>query len=141
MEHCYAELNARFNHHWQKELEKAGEPNLKLALAKTLKTPIIIAAVFQILEVLMVLIQAILLKFISSECPAAGAAYNYTNTNYSIFPSVGYTLAIALIGFYNIINISFGSYLLYSVAMQIRAICISALTASCHAQDINWSYY
>ena len=126
IEHCSEELSTRFNKSWQIEIQKDGEPDLKIALARTLKRPMLIAGIFQLIEILMILIQAILLKLISSECTIA--SYNNTVTNInSAIPSVFYTLVIFFIGLFNIINVTIGSYLVFSLAMQIRTICISAL--------------
>ena len=123
-EQCSEVLYERFNKFWQMELKK-GKPDLKIALARTIKCTLLTAGFFLLLEGTLIILQAVFINLLSSECIPNYA--NKTENNRSIGPAIGYSFVISIIGFWNIINIDIGYYLVYCVALQIRSICVSAL--------------
>ena len=117
MEHRSKELYGLFVEHWEVELKKIN-PDIKVPLAKTLRNTFLIASLFILVDVLLLLLQAILVSYFSSIC--------MENTS---FPgtSIAVTLAITLIVLYLPISHVCGHYLLNSVGLQLRSICTTAL--------------
>ena len=125
---CPREQNSQFifdqfDKHWQTELGKS-TPDIKVALAKTLKTPFLIAGLFHFLEAFFLLVQAILVTEFSSLCVPSNS--NSSSSSY-IGLSLSLALCISLISLFLTINHSIAFDILYCVGMQMRTICITAI--------------
>ena len=116
-------LFEQFDKHWQIEILKS-TPDMKIALAKTLKNPFLIAGLFHFLEAFFLLVQAVLVTEFSSLCTPR-------NTTSTSTPSIGLSLflavCISLISLSLTITHSIAFDMLYCVGMQMRTICITAI--------------
>ena len=127
---CPQEQNSRllfddFDRHWQAELHKS-TPDIKVALAKTLKTPFIIAGIFHFLEAFLLLVQAILVTEFSFLC-IPSAASNTSSSSSNVGISLSLALCVSLISLFLTIIHSIAFDILYCVGMQMRTICITAI--------------
>ena len=113
------ELYALFVNHWELENKKR-KPDIKIPLAKTLRNTFLIAALVNLLDILLLLLQAILVSYFSSICKE-------NRGTDSIGATIAITLAISLIVLYLPLNHVCGQYLLNSVGLQLKSICITAI--------------
>ena len=127
-EHLSKELFEKFNKYWQFEKENnwRGKPDIKIALAKTVKTTFLIAGALLLLDTLLVLVLAILVAEFSKVC-SDSAVTNKSNSSNSVWESLAYASSISLITVYLVITHVTAYFLLFSVGMQMRTICITAI--------------
>ncbi|KAI6657774.1 Multidrug resistance-associated protein 4-like [Oopsacas minuta] len=129
-EHISKILFDKFDIHWQTELSKPN-PDIKVALAKTLKTPFLIGGIFHFIEAFLLLVQAILVTELSSNCLTSYSNKSATN-NVSIYSdshglSLSLAVLISVISLYLTVHHSIAFDILYCVGMQMRTICITAI--------------
>ena len=117
------QLYESFNKHWKNEVKKNVKADLKIALAKTLKTPLCVGGIAHLLEGLLLLAQAILIYYFSSL--GVGKSVNSTTIPYTI--QIGYAFSISLITLFVTVNNSIANYLLNCVSIQMRTLCITAI--------------
>ena len=122
-EQCSKELYDSFDKHWQVELNKKRAPDIKIPLAKTLYSMILLAGIFFFFEMILLLSQAILVYHFAALC--TGDSDNRTVSNWG--PSLGYAFAISIITLILTVIHSLAFYFAYCVGVQMRAICVTAL--------------
>ena len=123
---CPRELHSnriyqKFHSYWQTE-QKRRRPDIKIALARTLKPYLLISAIFQLLEGVLLLAQIILINYLSSCNVNTG-----NQTIAYIGPSIAYTLALASITISLPLIRSVLYYLMNCAGMQMRTICTTAI--------------
>ena len=121
IEQCSENVCQKFDMYWHIESQKQ-KPDIKIALAKTVKPLFLIAIIFVMLEGLFLVAQAILIKNVSSCSLDIG---NNTITN--IGPSIAYTLALALSTMCTPIFHGVSYHLTDCATMQMRTVCIVAI--------------
>lgn len=123
------ELYDKFNKHWREELHKT-TPDIKIALAKTLKFPFLIGGIFHFTEALLLLVQAVLVSEFSNLCITyrENSTANFSS-EFSESHGVSLSLAvtISVISLYLSVNHSIAFDILYCVGMQMRTVCITAI--------------
>ena len=106
-----------FEKYWKVELKKqSGKADIKIALAKSLKTQFIIAGVFYLIEgLLLLLIQPIFMSYL---------APSITEPNNK---SIGYSMVLFLSLIYWMFNLSIANNSTYSTGLKLRVVCTTAL--------------
>ena len=117
------ELFEKFNKHWLVELKK-GNPNIKIALFKTLYFIFIAGGALFLFELILFLVQGILLRNFISLC-AGGDNVDRSSSGWRV--SLVYACVIATMSLFLSIVHSVGFYLIYNVGIQTRAICITGI--------------
>ena len=116
-------LYKKFEPFWKMELKKHSGPNIKIALAKTLKGTFLIVVFILFIEAMFIILQMILVNQFSATCTEGSV--NQTITE--IGSSLAYTVAISLIALIIPITHVIGYYLIHCVGMQMRTICTTAI--------------
>ena len=122
-EQCSKELFEKFNKHWLVELKK-NDPNIKIALFKTLYFMYLAAGALFLFELILFLVQGILLRNFISLC-AGEDNVDGSSTGWRV--SLVYACVIAIMSLFLSIMHSTAFYLIHSVGIQTRAICITAI--------------
>ena len=123
-EQCSKELFEKFNKHWLIELKK-NNPDIKIALARTLYFPFIAGGTLFLLEMVIFLIQGIFLRNFISLC-AGGDSVNEINSGWRV--SLVYACIIGIISLTLSVTHSISFYLIFCVGgIQTRSICITAI--------------
>ena len=119
-EQCSKYLFDKFEKNWQMELSnERRKPDVKIALAKTVKSQFIINGIFYLMDTLLILVVAVLFTEF-----ATSFANNQTN---SLASSLGYTIAISIILIYSVFSRIVSEYHGYCCAIQIQTICNTVL--------------
>ena len=121
IEQCSENVYQKFAMYWQIESQKQ-KPDIKIALAKTVKPSFLIIVPFLMLEGIFLLTQAILINYVSS---CSVDTRNSTIAN--IGPSIAYTLTLALCTMCIPIVHGVCYHLTYCATMQMRTVCIVAI--------------
>ena len=120
-EQCSEYLYDKFEKNWKMELSvKNRKPDLKIALAKTVKNQFIISGVCYLLDALLILIVAVLFTEFATSF-TNNETDNNNNIN-SLGKSLGYTIAISAILAYFVLNRVIGDYNSYSFSIQIQTL-------------------
>ena len=121
-EQCSKELFEKFNKRWLVELKK-NNPDIKIALFKTLYSLFLSGGALFALEMILFLIQGIFLRSFLSLCAGGDSASD--NTSWRV--SLVYACVIAVMSLILAIMHSTSFYLIHCVGIQARAICITAI--------------
>ena len=119
-------LFAKFDRYWKFELEKAGRPDIKIALARTVKCRFFLAGVFCLIESFFVLTQSVLISHFVAILSDSNKPNSTTFTD-NLPPSLAYAVVISVIIIGLMINRSIGNNYIYYNGMQLRSICTTAL--------------
>ena len=123
------DLYDKFHKHWREELHKT-TPDIKIALAKTLKLPFLIGGIFHFTEALLLLVQAVLVSEFSNLCITyhENSTANFSSgSSESHGASLSLAVTISAISLYLSVNHSIAFDILYCVGMQMRTVCITAI--------------
>ena len=124
-EQCSEYLYDKFEKNWKMELsDKNRKPDVKIALAKTVKSQFIINRIFFLLDSLLILIVAVLFTEFATLFTNNETDNNNTNT---LGSSLGYTMAISIVLIYSVFNRIVGEYHGFCCSIQIQTICNTAL--------------
>ena len=127
-EQCSKYLFHKFEKYWEIELAKKGGSDIKIALAKTLKSQFIISGVLLLIDAILWLVQAVLVSYFASIFTENGKVNNISkiNTN-NMGPSLGYAILISLILIYMVLNRAICDNYAFSAGIQLRTICTTAV--------------
>ena len=119
-------LNGKFERYWQMELGKRGRPDIKIALAKALKTYFIIGGVLFLLEGIFLIFQSLLISQLAASFIQNNTTKTTTSSN-EIGTAICYALAIALILSCEALFRCTGNHLTFCTGIQLRTVCTTAL--------------
>ena len=123
-EQCSKYLFDKFEKNWQMELSnKNRKPDVKIALAKTVKSQFIIQGILYLIESLLIFAVAVL----SAEFASSFTNNQTNNRTTSLASSLGYTIYISIILIYHGFNRIVGDYHGYCCSIQVQTICNTAL--------------
>ena len=116
-------LFGKFEKYWNIELAKKENPDIKIALAKTLKWEFIISGVLQFVEAVLLLLQAMLVSNFASIFTENASS----EASRLVGSALGYGIAISLILLYLVFHRAICNNYVYSMGIQLRTICTTAL--------------
>ena len=123
-EQCSKYLFDKFEKNWQMELSnKNRKPDVKIALAKTVKSQFIIQGIFGLTESLLIFAVAVL----SAEFASYFTNNQTNNSTTSLASSLAYTISISIVLIYHGFNRIVNDYHGHCRGIQIQTICNTAL--------------
>ena len=123
-------LYERFETYWQIELKNKRRPDIKIALAKALKSQFLITGILYFIEYLLPLVLSLLVSQFASVFAQSNSDSNNnitTVTSVHLGSSFGYAVSIALILAYLVFNHSISNYHGECSGIQLVTVCTSAL--------------
>ena len=123
-------LVGKFEKYWQVELSRENRrPDIKIALAKTLKNEFIISGILCLIEGILHLVLAVLFtEYASSLIENTNNTNNYTiSDRSSLGPSLGYATFMSIIVILLAFPYVIGTYFAFCNAIQIQTICSTIL--------------